>query len=463
MGDPPTRSPAVNTLLILGGHGDLATRYLLPAAAELIDAGLFPARLRIVAVDRAEIDTADYRDHVVAELRQHAPHLPERTRAELCSRLDYRPGSATEAGDLRAAVAGLDGAIAVYLALPNAVFHDTIASLGEVGLPPGSRLVVEKPFGVDQADAQQLNALIRQEFSEDHVFRIDHVLGEQIVLDVLGLRFGNRLFESAWTAEHIESVDIVFDETIALEGRAGYYDHAGALRDMIQNHLLQMLAVVAMEPPTELNERELRDRKADVLRAVRPPEPARMREASRRARYSAGRSPDGSAVPAYVDEPDVDADRATETYAEVTFSIHNVRWAGVPFRLRTGKALGADRREIVVRFRPPNHQPFDNRGAVEQLRFTMGPDSIRFDVNLNGAGDPAELQSQAFVADVGEQRLPSYSRLLREVVAGDTTLSVRGDEAEECWRIVEPVLAAWTAGEVPLEEYPAGSDGPGAR
>lgn len=463
--DGGAASDIIDTVIILGGSGDLATRYLLPAAAELLDAGLLPERIRFVAVDQAELDDAAYREQVSGALRKHAGGSSERARDTLCTQLHYRTGSATDAGDLRRVLAGSaasEGPVAVYLALPNALFQATIEALAEAGLPTGSRLAVEKPFGVDLADARQLNALIRQDLHEDHVFRVDHVMAERSVLSVLGLRFANRVLEPAWSAEHIESVDIVWDETIALEGRAGYYDHAGALRDMIQNHLLQILAVVAMEAPSALDERELRDRKAELFRAVRAPGADEMPVRSRRARYAAGQSPSGHAVPAYVDEPDVDPARMTETYAEVTFIIDTPRWDGVPFTLRTGKAMAADRREIVVRFRPSEHDLFGTAGP-SVLRLSLAPDAASMELNLNGADDPSEPRRRNLSATIEQPRLSPYSLVLREVFEGDPTLAVRGDEAEECWRIVEPVLAAWAAGEVPLEEYPAGSGGPTAR
>lgn len=288
------------------------------------------------------------------------------------------------------------------------------------------------------------------------VFRVDHFLAKQTVLNTLGLRFANRIFEPTWNSTHVEQVDIVWDETLGLEGRAGYYDQAGALRDVVQNHLLQLLSLVAMEPPTDLTERALRDRKVDVLRAIRSPSRLEVTEGSRRARYAAGRIGD-RVLRDYAAEPGVDPQRRTETYAEVTLFVDNWRWSGVPFRLRSGKALKEDRREIIMRFRSVPHLPFAGDAEPDTLRLTMDPDAITLGVNLNGAGDPFDLEREELTVDLTRRDLPAYSLLLLEILNGETTLSVRGDEAEESWRIIEPVLSAWASDAVPLNEYRAGS------
>jgi glucose-6-phosphate 1-dehydrogenase len=298
---------------------------------------------------------------------------------------------------------------------------------------------------------------------EEQVFRIDHFLGKQTVQNVLGLRFANRIFEALWNAQHVEAVDIVWDETLALEGRAGYYDAAGALRDMVQNHLIQLLCLLAMEPPVTLDERSLRDRKVDVLRAVRRPTLDDVRRHTLRARYRAG-SAGGTTVPAYVDEPGVDPERRTETFAAVTLFVDNWRWAGVPFRLRSGKALGADRHEVRVRFRPVPHLAFDQDQDQDPqpnvLRLHVDPDRVTLEVNLNGAGDPFRLERAGMAVVLAPQELSAYARLLLDIFAGDPVLSIRADEAEEAWRFIEPILDGWRNDATPLLEYPAGSSGP---
>jgi glucose-6-phosphate 1-dehydrogenase len=291
---------------------------------------------------------------------------------------------------------------------------------------------------------------------------MDHFLGKPTVQNLLGLRFANRVFEPLWHRTHIEQVDVVWDETVALEGRARYYDSAGALRDMIQNHLLQLLCLIAMEQPARLDERCLRDRKVEALRAVRRLSRDEVVALTVRGRYEAGRIA-GRDIPDYVDEPGVDGSRSTETYAKTTFFVDNDRWHGVPFRLRTGKALGADRREIRIGFRPVAELPFGETGdpPCNRLTLQMDPDRMVLDIALNGAGDPFVLEPARLDSDFASQELSAYARLLVDVFAGDPVLSIRGDEAEECWRIVEPVLSAWETGAVPLVGYPAGSTGPG--
>jgi glucose-6-phosphate 1-dehydrogenase len=280
------------------------------------------------------------------------------------------------------------------------------------------------------------------------------------VHNVLGLRFANRLFEPLWNREHIDRVEIVWEETLALEGRAGYYDAAGALKDMIQNHLLQLLCLVGMEPPATLRERDLRDRKVELLRAVRGPSPEEAGRQTIRARYSAGRIGDRE-VPAYAEEEGVDPERGTETFAEVTLTVDNPRWSGVPFVLRSGKALSQDRAEVAIRFRPASHSTFGQQAEPNVLRLRLEPDSVSLGVNVNGPGDPFVLEKIELSAELAPQGMPAYARLLLDALEGDPTLSIRADEAEESWRIVEPVLRAWEQDRVPLLEYPAGSDGPG--
>jgi glucose-6-phosphate 1-dehydrogenase len=446
------------SFVVLGGTGDLTGRLLLPSLARLLETGVLPEETGLLAVARDDWDDEAYRTWARSRLATHAGDLSEATRERLVERLGFARGDVTEPEDLRAALERAGGQPVVYLALPNVLFHSTLTALAEVGLPEGARVVVEKPFGTDQADARSLNELLHRLLPEEAVFRVDHFLAKQTVLNILGLRFANRIFEPIWNAAHVERVDIIADETLGLEGRAGYYDRAGALRDMLQNHLLQLLAVVAMEPPLAVDGHSLPARKADVFRAVRPP--ADVRAGSIRGRYTAG-TVAGRALPAYVDEDGVDPSRETETYAEVTVTVENWRWAGVPFRLRSGKALGADRQEILIRFRPVPHLPFlDAEPEPDVLRLSLSPDAIALEVNLNGAGDPFDLEREVLSARLAPHDLPAYGLLLRELLEGDTTLSISDVEAEESWRIVAPVLAAWADGTVPLQEYPAGSAGP---
>jgi glucose-6-phosphate 1-dehydrogenase len=376
--------------------------------------------------------------------------------ADACT---YLRGDATDPAALRDALAAGEGPAVIYLALPPPVFAPAIRAAAEAGLPEGSRMVIEKPFGEDLASARALNELLRTVLPEDAIHRVDHFLGKQTVQNLLGLRFANRLFEPIWNREHIERVDVVWDETLALEGRAGYYDRAGALRDMVQNHLLQVMTLVAMEPPPTLHERDLRDRKVDLLRAVRTPDDAAAQTV--RARYTAGPAV-GGPVPDYASEEGVDPARGTETFTAVTLWVDTWRWSGVPFTLRSGKALGALRQEVAVRFRPVPHLAFGQDQSPEPnvLLLGLAPDRLELSVNVNGPGEPFTLEQVTLAAELAPQDVSAYGRVILDVLAGDPTLSIRGDEAEECWRIIGPVLEAWGAGSPPLGEYPAGSGGP---
>jgi glucose-6-phosphate 1-dehydrogenase len=452
-------SELLKTLVVLGARGDMTGRLLLPALVRLAGSGGLPDGLQVLALDRDEGDDDAYRSHARAKLDAHLPDRDDKAAAALVERLSYRRADVTSAQDLHAALEGAAAPMAVYLALPNVLFRPTLEALAEAGLPANTTIVVEKPFGADLADAKALNELIARSFDEHHVFRIDHFLAKQTILNILGFRFANRIFDPVWNSNHISRVDITWFESLGLEGRASYYDRAGALRDMIQNHLLQMLTLIAMEPPRTITERDLRDHKVEVLRATVPPPRDKMRTATRRARYGAG-TVAGRQLPAYADEAGVDPTRGTETYAEVTFRISNWRWAGTPFRLRTGKAIDKERREIAVHFKSVPHEPFDDRDRPNVLRFQLSPDAISLRLNLNAEGDPFDLEQVMLDTEFPTQDLPPYSLLLKEILEGDPILSIRGDEAEELWRIVEPVLKAWSDDDVPLEEYPAGSSGP---
>jgi glucose-6-phosphate 1-dehydrogenase len=450
--------PTVHRIVILGATGDLARRYLLPALAELYASDALSRTPEIVAVGRRDLTLDEYWDGTALETEDAKPGIDPRT--VLGPHLRYAAADIADAPALQAIV-GADPVI-VYLALPPTVFGPAIGALAEAGIHPDTRLVVEKPFGTDLASARELNELVHRGFDERNVYRIDHFLHHQTVQNIVGLRFANRFFEPLWRAEHIEAVDIVWDETLGLEGRAGYYDGAGALRDMIQNHLLQLLALVAMEPPARLDERTLRDAKVAVLRAVRTLDPAEVAARTVRGRYMAG-TVGGRRLPDYLAEPGVDPSGLTETFAQVELAIDTWRWAGVPFRLRTGKALGEGRRFVEVRFRPVPHEVFEGDAPRPNfLRLELRPDRIVLGLAVNGPGDPLTLEQSELHVEFPPQSLPAYARLLLDVLRGDAMLSIRDDEAEECWRIVEPILATWRSGTPTLVGYPAGSRGPAA-
>ncbi|WP_169977321.1 glucose-6-phosphate dehydrogenase [Tautonia rosea] len=446
--------------VILGAAGDLTSRYLMPALVHLIQAEHLDPDVSILGVSRQDWNDDQFRQHSAERLKQHVPNASAEVIANLLARLQYRRADVTDRAALSSVFHQVKGPAIAYLALPPSLFTPTVETLSDLDLPRGSRIVIEKPFGTDLASAQQLNRLLHDSFAEDAVFRVDHFLMKQTIQNILGLRFANRIFEMLWNRDHIERIEITWDETVALEGRASYYDRSGALRDMIQNHLIQLLTLVCMEPPVSINARDLRDRKLDVLRAIRRDSPAEVERHTYRARYTAGQVGD-TILPNYTDEEGVDPDRRTETFAQVTLHIDNWRWAGVPIVLRTGKAMAADRHEIVIRFRPVPHLAFEQSPPPSNiLRLQLNPDRMALGVNINGPGDPFDLEHVELTTDCCRQELPAYARLLLDVIEGDTMLSIRDDEAEESWRIVEPILHAWSEGRVPLLEYPAGSTGP---
>jgi glucose-6-phosphate 1-dehydrogenase len=447
--------------VIFGASGDLTSRYLLPTLAQLLEAGKLPEEMEILGIAQEPWDTETFRHRAREKLERHDAGISRAAREALVARVHYRRADVTRPGEVREALAAIDAPAVYYLALPPAVLLPASRALIEVGIPAESRIVVEKPFGVDLESTRALNQLLHRAFPEKSIFRIDHFLGMQTVQNILGLRFGNRVFEPIWNCHHVARVEIVWDETLTAEGRVGFYDSTGALRDMVQNHLLQLLCLVGMEAPPTLTERDFRDYKVAVLRAVRRLSPGEVARRTVRARYGGGRI-DGRRVTAYVDEPGVDPARETETFAQVTLHIDNWRWSGVPFCLRSGKALEKSRRGIAVHFRRVPHLAFVQgpEPRTNVLRLELNPDRMALGVNINGPDDPFDLEYVELEAALAPQEISPYGRLLLDVLEGDLTLSIRDDEAEESWRIVEPILRAWKEDKVPLLEYPAGSAGP---
>lgn len=445
------------TLLILGAGGDLTRRLLLPGLATMLR--VQPHRqVTIVGSDRREMSADEWHGLVSDAFSDGG--LDGDSAKEVITSSRYHRADVLERDDLEKLIGSVDGPLVIYFALPPQVTARLCDVLASVDLPDPTRLALEKPFGFDLDSARDLNAQLLKVVPEERVHRIDHFLGNSTVLNILGLRFANRIFAPVWNADDVERVEILYDEDLSLEGRAGYYDRAGALVDMLQSHLLVVLAVFAMENPASVESIELRDMIAQALRATRVwgDDPVR---ASRRARYTAG-AVGGANVPSYVDEDGVDPANETETLAEVAVEIRNRRWAGVPFLLRSGKALGGRRKEIVVHFRPARHVPDGFAGTVgpDTLTFSFHPDSITLTVTMNGPGDPFDLDLSTFTAQLSDSSMEPYGEVLAGILDGDPTLSIRGDVSERCWAIVGEVLDAWRSGQVPLAEYPAGSSGP---
>lgn len=452
-----TRRGEERTLVILGASGDLTTRLLLPGLATLLENE--PERsVRVIGAAKEPYTPAQWTKRVRSALTK--AKADPTVRDTILASTAYHETDVLDRDALADLVTDLPAESVLYFALPPQVTIQACTLLAEIEpLPAGLKLALEKPFGFDKASAAKFNRLLTRIVPEEQTFRIDHFLGKSAVLNLLGLRFGNRVFEPIWNNVNISHVDIIADETLALEGRAGYYDDNGALKDMIQSHLLLIMAMVAMEEIASVDEVELRDLMAHVLRSTHLAGPAK--EASRRARYTAGRI-GRREVPDYVAEPGVDPDRGTETLAEIVVEVRNSRWAGVPFRLRSGKALAEDRRGIYLHFKPIPHTMAGlvNSATPNCLKLGMSPETIELTVTTNGEGDLFELENTTLSATVGDSHIRPYGEILAGILDGVPLLSVRGDIAEECWRIVDPVLKAWAKDEVPLQSYAAGSAGP---
>lgn len=449
-------SPGV-TLVVLGASGDLTERLLLPGLGTLLQTRP-ELDLTLIGASNEAWSHERWCELVTSTLTVGGCSAARARQTAGATR--YVQVDATDAEQMRALLADLSGQIVLYFALPPAVTMKVCQEMAKIDLPPDLRLAIEKPFGTDLASAQRFNELLFRLVREDQVFRVDHYLGKATVLNLLGLRFANRIFEPVWDSANIERVEITVDETLALEGRAGYYDRAGALKDMIQSHLLLVLAMFAMEEPARIDALELRDLMAHALRSTHlwGDDPV---ASSRRARYTAG-TVDGEQIPSYVDEPGVDPAWETETLAEVTVEIRNSRWSGVPFRLRSGKGLGDGVRAITVAFRPLEFQPagFLNRAEPNVLSIGMSPETLLLGIATNASGDRWDLEQTSLAAQLDDSPVRPYGQILDGILKGDPILAVRGDVAEECWRILTPVVQAWDDGRVPLDEYRAGSSGP---
>lgn len=444
------------TLLILGASGDLTSRLLLPGIATLLQAQP-KRRVQIVGADLRELSEGEWERRVRTALEVAGTQGAAAKAVLRTTR--YVAADATDADALRDLIASVEcDRLVLYFALPPHVTELVCRTLERIGAPEGTILAIEKPFGDSLEGARELNALVTRIVPEERVFRIDHFLGLHTVLNLIGLRFANRLLEPTWNRDGIERVEVLYDETVTLEGRAGYYDRNGALRDMIQSHLLQIMAFLAIDPVASVSERDLRDAVSQVLRAASVVDPVKH---SRRARYTAG-SVEGREVPDYVAEEGVDPALGTETLAEVQVEIANSRWAGVPFVLRSGKSMHGVRKRAIVHWKEPAHVPTGMRGVNSPDSFVIDfkPDGFELHLTTNGKGDPFTLEQTTLRGELGGSHLAAYGEVLASILDGDPRLAVRGDAAEECWRIVEPVLEAWAEDRVPMHEYKAGSKGP---
>jgi len=463
-------------LVVFGGTGDLAFRKLYPALFRRYQDGQLTEPTRILAISRQEITPEDFRARVAGSLRKISGHeASELDSAKgFFTMLDYCVTDGNgERGwdDLKARLGDAkDRVRAFYLATSPDLFGPITSRLAAHGLvSQRARIIVEKPLGKDGASAARINDAIGAVFSEDRIYRIDHYLGKETVQNLMVLRFANALFEPLWNAAHIDHVQITVAECLGVEGRAAYYDTAGALRDMVQNHMLQLLCLIAMEPPATLDADAMRDEKLKVLRALKPLDEQNVALHTVRGQYRAG-SAHGSAVPGYLEE--LGQDRSmTETFVALKAEVENWRWAGVPFYLRTGKRLASRVSEIVVAFRPIPHSVFGTSTgsiAANRLVLRLQPDEgVKLWVMIKDPG-PGGMRLQYVPLDMTfaeafHTRYPdAYERLLLDVVRGNQTLFMRRDEVEAAWRWIDPILEAWrNSGEWP-KPYLAGTWGPSA-
>ncbi len=468
-------------LVIFGGTGDLALRKLLPGLFRRYADGQIPEDSRVIGVARDRLSDQDYRARVseaLAPVISAQPALAARL-APFLQKLDYHALDATRdegwQGFAEQLLTQGERIRVFYLSTGPGLFVDLCSRLKAHGLNGGqSRVVIEKPIGKDSASAARINDAVGSAFAESQIFRIDHYLGKETVQNLMALRFANILFEPLWNSNYIDHVQITVAETVGLEKRAGYYDTSGALRDMVQNHLLQLLCMVSMEPPAAMQADAVRDEKLKVLRSLRPITRADAAALTVRGQYRAGAS-NGDAVPGYVDELAVlepgRTDSRTETFVALKAEVDNWRWAGVPFYLRTGKRLAERVSEIVIAFRHVPHSIFEHSAGpvmANKLVLRLQPDEgVKLWLMIKDPG-PGGLRLQhvpldmSFAEAFGVHQPEAYERLLMDVVRGNPTLFMRRDEVEAAWTWIDPILAAWDSVRDAPKHYTAGSWGPGA-
>lgn len=464
-------------LVLFGGSGDLAMRKLLPAMYARDVASDLPASARIICVGRDRMAQGEFLAFVDSHSKQHIKDqdsVDENKWQHFLERITYIDLDATNAGTFGPLVEVLrkDEAITrvYYLATPPHLFAKICDNLAATGLAtPSSRVVLEKPLGRDLASAKQINLDVGKVFAESQIYRIDHYLGKETVQNLLALRFGNVLFEPLWRREWISDVQITIAEKIGVGNRLGYYDNSGALRDMLQNHLLQLLCIVAMEPPTSISPDAVRDAKLQVLRSLKRFTPTTLSQNIVRGQYRGG-FVDGKAVPSYRDEPDAPKQSKTETFVAMKAEIDTWRWAGVPFYLRTGKRMADRLAEIVVRFKQIPHSIFNQPTSSFQpnsLVIRLQPDEgLSLNLMAKTPGDSMRLKQAELELDFREQfkapRMEAYERLLLDVLRGQLTLFMRGDELEAAWEWVEPILDHWEQDDTAPVPYASGTWGPAA-
>jgi glucose-6-phosphate 1-dehydrogenase len=461
-------------LVFFGGTGDLAWRKLVPALFQAWRHGKLPVGGRILAVARDERTDTDYRGFIRERFVEvdSAKRPTDDEFARFAELLHYRRMDLSQPDHYAGLKQWLDArgadTVVLYLATAPYLFPVICEQLGAAGLNgPQVRVVLEKPLGHDLASAREINRVVRSAFAESQAYRIDHYLGKPSVQNLMALRFGNALFEPLWRRESIANIQITLAEALGVGTRGDFYDQTGALRDMVQNHALQLLTMIAMEPPSTSDADAIRDEKLKVLKSLRPFTPESVVRDVVRGQYRAG-TIDGRAVPGYLDEPKVPAGSTTETFVALRTEVQNWRWAGVPFYLRTGKRLASRHAQIVVNFRPVPHPIFPGSSRANKLVINLQPeDGLELHLLATKGSSHGELLAPVsldldFDKAFASERVGAYERLLLDAIAGRLNLFVRSDEQEQAWRWVEPVAHAWASDPNGPRPYAAGTWGPPA-
>src|SRR5829696_5462973 len=467
------------TLVIFGGTGDLAHRKLLPAIYNLAHEGALPERFNLIAVSRSEMENDEYRKSARESIEEHSRRATDpQVLEKLLEQVRYVAGTFDEDSvfaHLTEELAKFDEEAGIpfnrifYLSTAPSFFSLIVKKLGEHGLDGHEeadvRVVIEKPFGTRLTEAKDLNREVLSVLDESQVYRIDHYLGKETVQNMLAFRFANGLFEPIWNRNYIDYVQITAAEDLGIGRRAGYYDSSGALRDLVQNHMLQLLTLLCMEPPVTFTADDVRDEKVKVLHAIKPVDPATQ---TVRARYTAGMG-EGKEVPGYLEEEGVPPDSRTETYAALRLEVDNWRWAGIPIYMRTGKRVARKVTEIAITLKPVPHLAFESQGSIgvqpNQLVLTMQPNegvSLSLGAKIPGSRMRIRPVNMEFLYGTAflSQSPEAYERLILDAMRGDATLFTRDDEVEAQWRIIDPILKGWAALDGGVPQYEAGTQGP---